>query len=54
MKTKPFQQEYGRIPNMAFHKIVKHYAFGKGLPVLTWGHQWCAFQMYIKEAMLLN
>jgi hypothetical protein len=54
MKTKAFDQEFGRIPNMAFFKVVRHFAFYKGLPMLTWKEQHMAFQIYIDIARQAN
>ena len=54
MKITAFDQEYGRIPNMAFYKIVRHFGVGRGLPVLTWAQQWTVFKTYIDIAKRLN
>lgn len=45
---------YPLIPNIAFHKVVKHYAFEKGKPVFTLTQLDTAFINYMHYAQKLN
>ena len=42
------------IPNIAFHRVVKHYAFERGKPVFTCVQLDTAFINYIKYASINN
>jgi hypothetical protein len=45
---------YASIPNIAFHKIVKHYAFERGKPVFTLNQLDTAFINYLSYARQNN
>lgn len=54
MKKTAHHRHYGKIPNMAFVKVVRYFAFFKGIPFLTWKQQAAAFDQYIEIAKKLN
>lgn len=45
---------YATIPNIAFHKVVKQYAFDKGKPVFTMVQLDTAFINYVRFAQQNN
>lgn len=47
-------RQFELIPDIAFHKVVRNYAFIMGKPVFTWDQQKVALANYINYATLLN
>lgn len=54
MTTKSTGRQYANVPNMAFIKVVAHFAFYSGNPFWTWKQQAAAFGRYIDIAKRLN